>query len=116
MSYPTPILDQAIAARRHQNEQQRLATLEQVIFWLESKSQHYGIERAYVFGSLTRPYCFTQRSDVDVAVETIYAEHFFTAIAQLSEQIERPVDLVELSKCPFADRIRQQGILWTEKI
>jgi predicted nucleotidyltransferase len=78
--------------------------------------EQYGINRAYLFGSLTRPYRFTERSDVDVAVESIDSESFFQAMARLSEQVEREVDLVELSKCPFADRIRQQGIVWSQNI
>jgi predicted nucleotidyltransferase len=115
MSYPTPLLDQALATRRHRNEQQRLATLEQVFLWLNTKGKQYGINQAYIFGSVTRPHHFTQRSDVDVAVESVDREQFFTAIAQLSEAVERPVDLVELCKCPFAHRIRQQGIPWIQE-
>ncbi|MEB3337724.1 MAG: nucleotidyltransferase domain-containing protein [Leptolyngbyaceae bacterium] len=116
MSYPTPILDRALAARRQHNEQQRLETVDRVIAWLESAGQRYGIDRAYLFGSMIRPYRFMDRSDVDVAVEAMDAEQFFQAMAELSEQVERDVDLVELSKCPFADRIRQQGVLWTRTI
>ena len=116
MSFPTPILDRALADRRQHHEQQRLATCDRVLAWLDTVGQKYGIDRAYLFGSLTRPYHFTKRSDVDVAVETINPESFFQAMAELSEEVEREVDLVELSKCPFADRIRQQGIVWRPKI
>jgi predicted nucleotidyltransferase len=116
MPFPTPILDRTLAARRQQNERQRLATCDRVLAWLDAVGQQYGIDRAYLFGSLTRPYRFTERSDVDVAVEAIDSESFFQAMAELSEQVEREVDLVELSKCPFADRIRQQGIVWRQEI
>jgi predicted nucleotidyltransferase len=116
MPFPTPILDRALATRRQQNEQQRLATCDRVIAWLDGAGQRYGITRAYLFGSLTKPYRFTARSDVDVAVEAIDSESFFQAMSELSEQVGREVDLVELSKCPFADRIRQQGIVWRAKI
>lgn len=116
MTFATPILDRALADRRQQNEQQRLAICDRVLAWLDEVGQQYGIDRAYLFGSLTRPYRFTARSDVDLAVEAIDPERFFQAIAELSEQVEREVDLVELSKCLFADRIRQQGIVWSPKI
>jgi predicted nucleotidyltransferase len=116
MPFPTPILDHALADLRQQNEQQRLATCDRVLTWLDAVGQQYGIDKAYIFGSLTRAYRFTKRSDVDVAVEAIDSESFFPAMAELSEQVEREVDLVELSKCPFADRIRQQGIEWRQKI
>jgi predicted nucleotidyltransferase len=116
MPFPTPILDRALADRRQYNEQQRLATCHLVLAWLDTVGRQYGIERAYLFGSLTRPNRFTECSDVDVAVESIDSESFFEAMAKLSEQVERDVDLVELSKCPFADRIRQQGIVWNQEI
>lgn len=101
MPYPTPLLDKAIANRRQQNEQQRLIVIEQVIRWLESKAQNYGIPQAYLFGSVVRPYGFGRYSDIDLAVETIDPNYFFQAIAKLSERVERDVDLVELSKCPY---------------
>ncbi|MGD1904612.1 MAG: nucleotidyltransferase family protein [Leptolyngbyaceae cyanobacterium] len=98
--------------RAQQSEQQRLATLSQVLKWLEVSSSCYDIAGAYVFGSLIRPYRFTPRSDVDIAVTTINPTHFFAAMAALSEWVQRPVDLVELAKCPFAERVCQQGLLW----
>jgi hypothetical protein len=68
MPYPTPLLDKAIANRRQQNEQQRLIMIEQVIRWLESKAQNYGITQAYLFGSVVRPYGFGCYSDIDLAL------------------------------------------------
>lgn len=112
MAYPTPLLDQILADRAQQSEQQRYAVLAQVLAWLEASANVYGIAGAYVFGSLIRPYRFTPHSDVDVAVTTINPTRFFVAMAALSERVQRPVDLVELAKCPFAERICQQGLLW----
>jgi predicted nucleotidyltransferase len=68
-----------------------------------------------LFGSLTCPYHFTERSDIDVAVEKLAPDAFFQVMATLSEALERDVDLIELSKCHFAPRIREQGLLWTRK-
>jgi len=113
MPYPTPLLDQIQAQHRQQNEQERLATLAKITSWLESNAHSYGIFEAYIFGSVTRPYGFTQLSDVDVAVEQIHPQLFFPAIADLSEQVERDVDLIELSKCHFSNLLRQKGIKWT---
>jgi predicted nucleotidyltransferase len=116
MPYPTPLLDKAIANRRQQNEQQRLIMIEQVIRWLESKAQNYGITQAYLFGSVVRPYGFGRYSDIDLALEMIDPNYFFQAMAKLSERVGRDVDLVELSKCSFGDRIRQQGLLWKPQV
>ncbi|MBE9204432.1 nucleotidyltransferase domain-containing protein [Synechocystis salina LEGE 06099] len=113
MAYPTPLLDQIQNQHRQQNEQERLATLAKTTEWLEKNAQTYGIVEAYLFGSVIRPYGFTTHSDVDLAVEQIDPQLFFQAMADLSERLEREVDLVELSKCHFGDRLRQKGIKWT---
>jgi hypothetical protein len=111
--FDTSLLDQALAEQQKQREQERLANLEQVLAWLDQHAAAYGIHQAYVFGSLLRPNGFGRHSDVDVAVEAVDANLFFQAMAALSEAVGRDVDLVELSKCPFAERIRQTGQPWT---
>lgn len=110
--FDTSILDAAIAQRRKRHERQRLAVLSQAKGWLQIQGSRYGLEQVYLFGSLICPYRFTDASDVDIAVEQIGPEAMFSAMAALSEAVERDVDLIELSKCPFAHRIRQQGVLW----
>ena len=109
---PWYLRDAAIARRRQENEQMRLRLMELTLQWLQDQAESYGIDRAYLFGSLTRPYRFRADSDVDVAVEQVNPERFFEAIASLSEAVERDVDLIELAKCHFADRVRQQGVQW----
>jgi hypothetical protein len=114
--FETNLLDAALARRREDNEAQRLATLKRAIHWLETEGEQYGIHEAYLFGSVTHPYRFTSNSDVDVAIEQFNPEDFFVAMAALSETLECDVDLVDLSKCHFAHRIRQQGMVWRRKI
>lgn len=96
MPFEANLLAAAVARRRRDNEAHRLAALEQVFQWLDAEGRQYGIEQAYVFGSVVRPYQFTENSDVDVAVEQIAPECFFIAMADLSERVERDVDLIEL--------------------
>lgn len=112
--FPTYILDKALIEQKKALERERQKILNQVQQWLEINSRKYGIEQAYIFGSLIRPNRFTEESDVDLAVESIEPEHMFMAMTALAETLEREVDLVELFKCPFAHRIRQEGILWTK--
>ena len=116
MAFKTDLLDAALEKHKYRNEQLRLVTIKQVLAWLDVHGTQYGIERAYLFGSLTRPDHFTGRSDIDIAVEKLAPDDFFQAMAALSETLEREVDLVELSKCQFAPRIRDQGLLWTKKL
>lgn len=114
MGFNTRLLDEAIARRRERNEAERQETLAKVLDWLAENGQQFGIQQAYLFGSLTRPHRFHPQSDVDLAVESMEPEPFFMAIATLSEYLEREVDIVELKKCHFAQRIRDEGILWSQ--
>lgn len=111
--YNTYRLDWLIQAKTATAESDRQQTLQVVLKWLDQWGQHYGMEQAYIFGSLLRPGHFTAASDVDVATETLDLEKHFQAIAHLSRVVERDADLIPLDHCPFAARIRATGWLWT---
>jgi predicted nucleotidyltransferase len=112
MAFNTRLLDAAIAKRRQQNEQTRQETLTKLLQWFDQHGSQYGVDRVYIFGSLSRPGRFRDNSDIDIAVEQMAPTLFFALIGQLAEALERDVDLVELEKCHFADRIRAEGVLW----
>ena len=116
MSFDTSLLDRLLAQRCTSLEHQRQAVLAQVLQWLEDFGSSYGIHQAYLFGSMIRPGEFKETSDVDIAVEEMNPEEFFSAISFLSTATGREVDLIQLKKCHFADRIRQKGDLWTKDI
>lgn len=115
MAFDTSLLDAALARRRAARERERRVIVSRVLRLLDELGPRYGIRRAYLFGSVARPGQFREESDVDIAVEAMDPELFFDAIATLSFALERDVDLIELRKCHFADRIRAKGILWRER-
>ncbi len=70
--------------------------------------------RVVVFGSLTKPGVFNDRSDVDLALEQAPAGiNLWTVAGQLMDRLHRPVDIVLLNKCRFRDRILREGEIWT---
>ncbi|WP_107670373.1 nucleotidyltransferase family protein [Cyanothece sp. BG0011] len=105
-------LDKIISDRRLKQEKERQFILKKTQEWLDRYGSDYGIEKAYIFGSVTYPNKFHQNSDVDLAVETINPEKHFLAISLLSTYLEREVDIIKLNQCHFAHRIREKGILW----
>lgn len=107
-------LDQILAEKRSQQEQERQFLLEKTRQWLNHNGTEYGIKTAYIFGSVTRPYRFRPQSDIDVAVEQINPDLFFQMISELYTKMGREVDVIELHKCHFSHKIREQGILWTK--
>lgn len=113
MDFPTSLLDRLQAQKRQQREQERLTIQAKALKWLTDQAQSYGIHQAYLVGSVTRLHQFTPRSDVDLAVEQINPDLYFLAMAQLSEYLERDVDIIVLGQCHFQERLRQEGIPWT---
>lgn len=71
-------------------------------------------QRVIVFGSLTKPGVFNDRSNVDLALESepgqMSAERL---VSELMERLERPVDVLLLNRCSFRERILREGEVWT---
>jgi predicted nucleotidyltransferase len=71
-------------------------------------------QRVILFGSLTKPGVFNDRSDVDLALETepvqMSAERL---ISELMERLDRPVDVLLLDRCSFREKILREGEAWT---
>ncbi|MGB3496422.1 MAG: nucleotidyltransferase domain-containing protein [Elainellaceae cyanobacterium] len=109
----THVLDQLLQQRRDRLERERQAALQKAQQWLDQHGVDYGIYRALIFGSVTRPGHFHDDSDVDIAVESVDPARYCLAISLLSEWLERDVDLIELNQCHFQHRIRQTGLEWT---
>jgi predicted nucleotidyltransferase len=69
--------------------------------------------RVILFGSVTRPGVFNDRSDVDLALESEPPQmSVYRLIAELMERLSRPVDVLMLDQCRFQDRIRREGEAW----
>jgi hypothetical protein len=115
MTFQTTYLDRILAKQRFQLEEERQNLLEKTIDWLDHYGSQYGIKQAYIFGSLTRKNQFSKESDIDVAVEITNTDNFFSLIGFISEATGRDVDLILLTNCHFANRIRERGIQWTPK-
>jgi len=113
MSFDTSLLDAAIARQRACNEAERQQVVAQVLQLLDDLGPRYNLQRAYLFGSVVKPGRFKANSDVDIAVEQIHPRQFIKALSEFSMRLNRDVDLIELDKCHFADKIRREGMVWT---
>jgi len=87
--------------------------LQQIVSLL---AERYGARRIFLFGSL-KTGGFTETSDIDLAVEGIKAEHFFTALAQVNRVSRFAVDLKPLEDLEpyFRSRVYLEGELIYEK-
>ncbi len=112
LPFDTRLLDAALVERQQHLEQERQQVLQQVLDWLQQFGPEYGIDLAYVFGSVIQPGRFHDHSDVDLGVEEMNPVRQIEAIADLSMAILRDVDIVDLRHCHFAHRIRERGMVW----
>jgi hypothetical protein len=115
VAYDTSVLDKAIAEKRVRLERKRRETLDRVLKLLDEHGPALGLDQAYVFGSVTDASRYAALSDVDVAVERITPRHFFQMMTIFSSALGCEVDVIELEKCHFAERIRREGIRWTKR-
>jgi predicted nucleotidyltransferase len=71
-------------------------------------------QRVVVFGSLTKPGVFNDRSDVDLALEVEPVQMSVERLtSELMERLNRPVDVLVLDRCRFREKILQEGEAWT---
>jgi predicted nucleotidyltransferase len=74
-------------------------------------TERYQAKRVVLFGSLAVG-TYSERSDVDLAVEGLPSSTYFSALADLMGIFGGPVDLVRLEEAvpSLRDRIRAEGL------
>ena len=115
MGYNTSILDKALDKRAKQDEIMRKKMLDLTIRLLTEMSDSFTFQEAIIFGSVVEPGRFRQSSDIDIGIMNIPANEYFEIAALLSSKLGRDVDLVDLAKCHFADKIYREGYRWIKQ-
>jgi len=115
VAYVTALLDEAIEKKRKRREDQRLDVIEQTLAAIDKLSQETSFAEAYLFGSVTKPFRFSERSDIDIGFIGLDNRHFFRAMSYFSEATGHDVDIVQLEGHRLADKIKRGGIRWRRK-
>ena len=90
--------------------------LARVLAALDEVAPSFGVQRAYIFGSLSQPGRYHERSDVDIAVEWPRGKvGFFDLASHGSVLYGQSIYIQPLYHIPFADKIRREGILWPQE-
>jgi len=82
----------------------------------EMLRERYGVGKVVLFGSLAKYLRgtgeFTERSDIDLAVEGLPKEEYFKVLSEINRFSEFEIDLIDLEGCPeFLKRlIKREGI------
>jgi hypothetical protein len=115
MSYATTILDEVIEKKRRDQEELRLHMMGKIQTALDRLSREIAFEEEYLFGSITKPFRFSERSDIDIGFIGLDDRYFFRVMYCISEEIGRDVDIVQLEDHRLADKIKRQGTRWKRK-
>ena len=103
-------------------QQRDVARLERrLVAYAETRQQLRGAlaelipgREVIVFGSLTKPGVFNDRSDVDLALsEPTSGIETLHLTAELTDRLCRPVDLIRLDQSRFREKILREGERWT---
>ena len=113
MGFDISLLDKALEERRAEWARRRIAMLEKVIAVLDEVAPAYGVDEAYIFGSLAKPGRYHQGSDIDIAVRWGDRKDFFGLAGDGSRRLGQDIDILPLEKLHFAEKIEREGIRWT---
>lgn len=101
--------------RRRAKELARQRVVAQLKEALEAVAPLFPVDRVYLYGSILtgrwRP-----DSDLDLAVEgDLSPEDFFRLWGELDKRLEQEIDLREIVKLPFRERVQRKGVVLYER-
>jgi predicted nucleotidyltransferase len=112
---PDLLLDKVIEKNRKKQEDRRLWVIEKILIAIEKLSEEIAFNEAYLFGSVTKPFRFSERSDIDIGFIGLENRYFFKVMSYISDEVGRDVDIVQLEDHRLADKIKRGGIRWRRK-
>ena len=115
MGFSTVLLDEVIEKKKKDQEVFRLQMLEKADRALDGLSREIPFEEAFLFGSVTEPFGFSEQSDVDVAFVGLHDDHFIRAMSFLSSELCVDVDILQLETHRLGEKIKREGTRWKKK-
>ena len=108
--FSTYLLDDTVFRKKEERENLRLDVLKKLHYIIGKLYLEVPFTEAYIFGSVTKPYEFSENSDADIGFRGLKDEYFFKAMAFISREINRDVDVVQLERSRFAKKIKKEGV------
>ena len=112
MECVTALLDEVIEKNRKRQEEQRLRMIEKTLMALDKLSEEIVFQEAYLFGSVTKPFRFSEKSDIDIGFIGLDNSHFFKVMSYISAELGCNVDIVQLEDHRLAAKIKRGGVRW----
>jgi predicted nucleotidyltransferase len=100
-------LEQRESLAKEEREQTRKAIFTLAVDSLKNLFMDSGVE-VYLVGSITQPYMFNPRSDVDIVVKNFTGDRF-ALWSQLETMIKRSVEVIIFESCHFQEHVIKSG-------
>jgi len=95
-----------------EREKKRVEILKKTFEALKELSKIVSFKEAYIFGSVTKPYQFGEYSDIDIAFKDFDSDKIFYMTAFLSSYLLRDVNVIDIEKVHFKEKILRESIKW----
>jgi predicted nucleotidyltransferase len=105
----------AIFERAAEREKLRISILEQIDTALTTLEKKYHWDDMYLFGSVAQKGKFSRNSDIDIAISGLNKLEHYAFTGEISELLDKPVDVVLLEECIFAQSIKEKGLKWNRE-
>ena len=105
----------SILKKQADDEKMRISVFQQVEEALNSLEKKYQWDEAYLFGSIIQEGRFRQKSDIDIALLGLKKYDYYKFVGEISDLLNKRVDVVLLEECYFAHFIIEKGIKWIRK-
>jgi len=106
---------QAVLKRQADLEKVRQAVLQQTWEAVNRLEKKYHWNEVYFFGSVAQKGKFRLSSDIDIAVLGLDKFEHYAFIGEISDLLNKRVDVLLLEECRFANSIREKGIKWNRR-
>jgi hypothetical protein len=106
----TYLLDEIIRAKKEKREVLRMEQIKKVLAALDKLAEQLSFTEAYLFGSLVKPYAFYPESDIDIGFTGLKDADFFKAMAFLSSELGREVDVIQMEGHRLTPKILKEGL------
>lgn len=106
---------QFVQKEQEDREKLRKQILQDVKKTFQILMEKYKWEDIYLFGSIVQEGRFQPNSDVDIAVRGLNKYDYYAFIGEVSEILNRRVDVIRLEECHFSSSIIKKGMQWTHK-
>lgn len=109
MQYDISLWEEIQKIKLDKREKRRKEKLQEAISLLKKYFKNKTVDEVFIVGSILQKNKFYEFSDIDIAVLGL-KENYFRTLSELEDLLNMQVDLIELEKCHFKEKLLESFI------